>query len=185
MRSKQVLYVEDDQHEVSGLEKAFRAERAQDWLHVVRGEVEAIAWLAGDGEYEDRVKYPMPQLVLVDLAVPQGDGMAVLTWIREQPALAALLVVALGGSSCPEDEIEEAYRRGANALLEKPSGQKGLREIARLLRLWLRHSLPRPEPTKYWDAPASGGVSAEEVLVGRDRFPLHKPQGYGTWVEGR
>ena len=184
MRSHKILYVEDDGNDRRLMERAFAAEGASAWLHVVENGVEAMAWLRGDGDYEDRKRYPLPQMLLLDLALPRADGMAVLRWVREQPSLAELLVVVFSGSY-QQEHIDAAYQLGANAFLRKPTGVAGLREVARLLRLWLRHGVPRPGPARKWEGAAVEDPPREDWPRGWERFPLHKPQGFRTWGEGR
>ena len=182
-RSKTILYVEPSEAEVGSLERAFGTERRQDGLQVVRTGVEAMAWLAGDGAFEDRVKHPMPQLVLLDLTEARGTGLAVLRWIREQPWLGTLVVVGFTGDF-QRKVVEEAYRLGANAVLLKPNRPSDLREVAQFLRLWLRLGVPGPLPAGAW-SPGTASSRTEAPSSGSGtHYPLHKPQGYRTWGEG-
>ncbi len=161
MKRRHVLYVEDDANDAHLAERAFRAEHFAEWLHVVPDGVEAIAWLAGDGDYEDRHRYPLPGLVLSDIKMPRADGFAVLRWIRAQPAFAALPVIIFSGSY-QEPDIRNAYRLGGTLFISKPMTLHGLRQVAQLAKAWLELGLPPPEGEGF-------------------RFPLHKPMGYQTW----
>src|SRR6059058_439958 len=53
-------------------------------IHVQNGE-EAVNYLIGKPPYEDRVKYPIPALVLLDLKMPRLSGFDVLTWLQNKP----------------------------------------------------------------------------------------------------
>jgi CheY-like chemotaxis protein len=151
MRAKQILYVEDDANDLWLLARAFEAEGLEEPLHVVRDGVEAIAWLAGDGYFEDRAKYPLPQLVLLDIRLQKVDGLAVLRWIRTHPPFTALPVIVFS-SSYHSHDIADAYGLGANLFLVKPTDLDGLRHIARFLSTWLHHSRPPPLEEHFWEA---------------------------------
>jgi CheY-like chemotaxis protein len=60
--------------------------------------IEAIDYLAGNGIYANRDEHPFPCLVLLDLKLPRKDGFEVLAWIRQDPRLATLPVVAYSSS---------------------------------------------------------------------------------------
>src|SRR5437762_160452 len=95
---KMILLVEDRQDDVVLIQRAFVQANVQNPIQVVRDGEEAMAYLAGAGEYSDRTKYPMPDLVLLDLKLPKIDGFELLKWIRKQPGLCALRVVVLTSS---------------------------------------------------------------------------------------
>jgi CheY-like chemotaxis protein len=98
---------------------------------------EAMDYLAGTGKYADRIRYPFPCLVLLDLKLPVRMGLDVLRWIREQPGLQTLLVMVLTSSSDISD-VDEAYRLGARAYLVKPlSVDKRLEMAQAIKRFWI------------------------------------------------
>lgn len=84
----------------------------------VPGGAEAIAFLNGDAPYQDRLRYPLPALVLLDIQMPRVDGFEVLRWIREQPSFANLPVVMLTGSRT-KTVAETARLLGATAFFVK------------------------------------------------------------------
>jgi len=62
---------------------------------------------------------PLPSLVLLDLRLAGRQGVEVLQWIRQQPALARLRVVVLTAHHDLR-EVNRAYALGANSFLVKP-----------------------------------------------------------------
>jgi CheY-like chemotaxis protein len=112
-------------------------------LFAVNGE-EAIAHLEGTGVYSDRKRFPMPNVVLLDLNMPKKNGFEVLAWIRQQPALKQLPVYVLSASSRAVD-IRRAHELGANTYLVKPTNLDGLIHMAKSMAAWLGLSHVAPE----------------------------------------
>lgn len=80
----------------------------------------AVDYLAGQGNYRDRITYPVPALLLLDLKLPQLLGLEVLHWIRHQPALAQLPVIICSGSD-QDSDVEAAYALSARGYIVKPA----------------------------------------------------------------
>ena len=80
---------------------------------------EALKYFAGEPPYADRVKFPLPSLVLLDIKMPKCDGFEVLEFIRTRLAV-RIPVVMLTSSNLPED-IEKATRLGADSYFVKPA----------------------------------------------------------------
>ena len=137
-----ILQVEDREEDVYLLKRAIqRAEVQADIRSVVDGQ-EAIEYIAGEGRFADRQKYPLPYLILLDLKLPHKTGFDVLAWIRAQPSLRTLIVIVLS-SSIDEGDLERAYQLGANAFLVKPSDMHTLVEMCRAMKLfWLTYNQP-------------------------------------------
>lgn len=75
-----------------------------------------------------------PQLVLLDIQLPDSDGFALIAWIRAQPALREVPVVALTASVMPayRGRIDEA---GFNGFISKPLSS--IREFVNTVRGYL------------------------------------------------
>ncbi|WP_076999980.1 response regulator [Variovorax sp. KK3] len=71
-----------------------------------------------------------PDLVLLDIQLPDLDGIAVLRGIRGNPALDAMPVVAVSASVMP-DERQKVVDSGFDALVSKPIQLKQFRETVR------------------------------------------------------
>ncbi len=139
-----VLQVEDDDHDVFFLKRAFDEAGISNPLQTVHDGQEAIDYFAGVGRFADRPRYPLPCLVLLDLKLPRRDGLEVLEWLRRQPRLPAIPVIMFSSSAHPED-IERSYRLGANSFVVKPAGIVERAEFARSVKqFWLRFHQPAP-----------------------------------------
>jgi CheY-like chemotaxis protein len=134
--SKTILLVEDDENDVFFLTYAFEAAGVINPVVVAKDGQEAINYLAGEGRYSDRSRYPLPGLVLLDLKLPVKTGLDVLRWIR-QSGMRHLLVIVLTSSKDPHD-VDEAYRLGARSFLVKPLSISERLEMAKVIkRYWL------------------------------------------------
>ncbi len=132
-----VLHIDDDANDTELLRAATRKAGLEVSIQNVEDGDEAISYLAGVGIYGDRSRYPVPGLVLLDLKLPRVDGLAVLKWIRGQPALHKIPVVVLSGSDF-KDHVHEALAEGANAYQVKPLGFDALVNLVKeLSHAWI------------------------------------------------
>lgn len=67
-----------------------------------------------------------PEVVLLDLALGRHDGMAMIPYLREDPLLADVPIVAF---SVHDSRRGEALQRGASAFVSKPFRPAQLREV--------------------------------------------------------
>jgi CheY-like chemotaxis protein len=79
---------------------------------------EVIAYLKGRDIYADRNRYPLPDLMLLDLKMPSMDGFEVLEWMRTQNFLGMSVVVLT--DSMQAEHIKRALDMGADMFQVKP-----------------------------------------------------------------
>lgn len=101
-----ILMAEDNKNDVTLMRRAFADAGIPNPLIVVRNGREVIEYLAGEGEYADRAKYPLPGLMLLDLKMPWMDGFDVLSWLRRQPQFVGLPVVLLTSSKLQPEDVQ-------------------------------------------------------------------------------
>jgi CheY-like chemotaxis protein len=130
-----ILLVEDDPNDIILIKRAFEKANITNPLQVVENGEEAISYLTGKGRYGDRVKYPLPMLLLLDLKLPRKSGHEVLEWLSQQPMLKRLTVVVLTSSQQSSD-INRAYDLGANSYLVKPVTFNALVEMVKVLNFY-------------------------------------------------
>src|SRR6266550_7491014 len=145
-----ILVADDDADEVVLLRLAFLKAGLSNPLHSVADGQECIEYLQGEGRFADRVQFPFPLLLLLDLKMPRLNGIQVLTWLRAQPQLKQLPVIVLTGSTFDSD-ITRAYAAGANSFLPKLLDPAGLAEqVKGIVDFWVGLCLL---PSVPFDAP--------------------------------
>jgi CheY-like chemotaxis protein len=114
-----ILIAEDDENDLLLIRRAIRKARLLNPVQIVRDGEEALQYLAGEGRYADRTRYPHPFLVLLDLHMPKQNGFEVLRWIKSRPELQRLKVAVLTSSS-DESDYTRAIELGAHSYFVKP-----------------------------------------------------------------
>lgn len=132
-----ILLVEDDENDVFFLKHAFQSEGIINPLRVAWDGQEAIDYLAGEKQFGDRAKFPLPSLMLLDLKLPRKTGLDVLKWMRAQPGLSKILTVVLSSSASKQD-VTESLELGARSFLTKPATMDSRRHMAHVIKeYWL------------------------------------------------
>jgi CheY-like chemotaxis protein len=111
-----ILLVEDNPADVEMTRQGLLQSGAVCELHVVEHGGKAISFLHREGEYSDA---PRPNLILLDVDLPQLDGFGVLKHIKSQATLRDIPVVVLSSLNEPE-KVRETCKLRANAYLTKP-----------------------------------------------------------------
>ncbi|NLX96868.1 MAG: response regulator [Rhodopirellula sp.] len=110
--------------------KAALAELPQlDLLAVAKDGFEALAFLrqqlqSGDGS--------LPDVILLDLSMPNMDGFEVLAEVKSVPLLRRIPVVVFSTSGDQED-VDRAYEEGANSYVLKPARLDDLKQSLELV----------------------------------------------------
>jgi CheY-like chemotaxis protein len=125
----EVLLVEDDPDLARLTQHAFDACNDGARLQVCTDGQQALEHLQSDAA--------LPELVLLDLELPEVDGFGVLEAIREDSELTSLPVVVLTSSAAAEDR-DRCYELGANAYVTKPVDFDDYRSVIETLTgFWL------------------------------------------------
>ncbi|KAB8330397.1 response regulator [Scytonema tolypothrichoides VB-61278] len=132
-----ILLIEDNPKDVLLMQRALRKANIANPLQVVNDGDAAVLYLSGVEPYNDRCRYPLPVLILLDLKLPRRSGAEVLMWLRQQGELKRLPVVVLTASKEYAD-INHIYDLGVNAYIVKPVAFNNLVEIVKTLNLhWI------------------------------------------------
>lgn len=123
----EILLVEDSQTDADLTIRALKKGKiANEIVHVTNG-VQALDYLFGTGEYENRNVEDKPKLILLDLKMPKLNGLEVLAKIKSSEITKTIPVVVLT-SSKENPDIEKCYAAGANSYIVKPVDFDGFME---------------------------------------------------------
>jgi CheY-like chemotaxis protein len=132
-----ILLVEDSPDDALLIQRAFRKANLANPVQLVRDGEEAVAYLSGKAPYDDRIRFPLPVFMLLDLKLPRRSGLEVLAWLRQESVVKRLPVVVLT-SSRESVDVNRAYDLGVNSYLTKPVGFEALLEMVKNVNLyWL------------------------------------------------
>lgn len=121
-----ILLVEDCPNDGFVLRQALRRFRATLDLHQVRSLEEARSFL---GSAVDDRRAPHPACVILDLDLPDGDGLTLIDWMHERGAAPPVVVL----SGAPQRAAATPVGRRAAAVLEKPETLDGYGRLADML----------------------------------------------------
>lgn len=112
------LLVEDNEDDAFFMQRAFKDAGLHNPLHIVTSGDQAINYMAGIHAFADREKYPLPDLIFLDLKMPGRDGFDVLAWIRQKQK--STVPIAVLTSSPEEIDRKRTRELGADCYLLKP-----------------------------------------------------------------
>jgi CheY-like chemotaxis protein len=116
-----ILIVEDNLAHQRITEYALKRSSVPFVVNVVHDGQEALDYLFRRNEYADVTKFPIPEIILLDLNLPKRDGREVLKVIKSDPSLKEIPVVVVSTSDREED-VHNAFEIGAVAYISKSSG---------------------------------------------------------------
>jgi two-component system, chemotaxis family, response regulator Rcp1 len=133
-RTVEILLVEDNPGDVALTREALAIAGTAHRLHVVADGTDAVDFLFRRGRFAGA---PRPDIVFLDLNLPNKDGRAVLSEIKADANLAQIPIVVLTTSQADED-ILRAYQLHANCYIIKPIDfHQFLRIVVSIEEFWL------------------------------------------------
>jgi len=133
-----VLLIEDNEADVGLTTAAFRDALVDAHVYVARDGDEALALLQG----KDTIR---PDLVILDLGLPKGNGFEVLEAMKADDKLKTIPVIVMSGSDRSEDQAR-AYKLQAAAYIVKPADKdKYFAAIRSIKELWFHNVTPAPK----------------------------------------
>lgn len=122
MASNRVMLIDDDLRDIELIRQASDGiQWGGDALLTSRDDAGVVGTLESLAE-------ELPDLVLLDLHMPNRSGMEVLVELRETSLLASLPVIVLSGHASRAD-VFRCYALGANCYLRKPADFDSLRKL--------------------------------------------------------
>ena len=144
MSIKNILLVEDNPDDRELMRLAFSQGTIPHNLIIFSNGLEALNYLLGQGSIDESSSSPaernltsMPALIILDLNLPQINGIEVLRRIRSYPQTKLLPVVIISSSNEPQDLID-SYINGCNSYIQKPIHFNQLQNFVReISTYWL------------------------------------------------
>jgi CheY-like chemotaxis protein len=115
-RTAEILLVEDNPGDVRLMQEAFREVKVAHRLNVVTTGREAMEFLRHKDGHKNATR---PDLILLDLNLPDIHGLEVLAAIKSDPELRRTPAVVFSSSQARE-EVIGAYNLNANSYIAKP-----------------------------------------------------------------
>jgi CheY-like chemotaxis protein len=128
-----ILLVDDDPDDCALFGIAFDKTDLNIRLQIMTDGEQAIDYLAGRGIYADRLRHPIPDLVVLDLEMPLVGGLDFLGWRRTSASCSSVPVVVFSGFAY-RGAIETALAMGASAFIAKPLELEGWEAVVR--QIW-------------------------------------------------
>ncbi len=141
-----VVLIDDDGVGAAALRQALGAEDDAYTVSVFGNGQEARVALGGEF---GRGLVGTPHVILVNAALPDMSGYALLEWLGEQPKLCATPVFVLASSNSPQ-EISRAYEWPIAGCIVKANAGPELRGLRPLLAAYARVNLV-PPPERRWE----------------------------------
>jgi len=111
-----ILIIDDNESEALLMKEAVKDTVMANSIQIVHSVSEAIKFL---NKTDDFVDAPRPDLIILDLKMPEMDGHDCLKIIKKDPRFLHIPVIMLTTSSDQED-VAESYRLHANCYIVKP-----------------------------------------------------------------
>jgi signal transduction histidine kinase/DNA-binding response OmpR family regulator len=127
-----ILLVEDDEELASVVLSSFEIEKH----HGQHNEGIAIEHVSNAADAKISCETAPPDILILDLTLPDGSGFALVDWLRQQPSLRTLPLVVYSGREVTVSEMEQ-LRLGPTQFLTKARVQP--RDVEELVLAMMRH----------------------------------------------
>ena len=124
------LMVEDNQHDILAVKRAWKENRIGNVLQIVRSGDECLDYLHQRGKFSRAGSAPRPDVILLNNRLPGMNGLQVLEQIRNSEEFHYLPVIMFTASQGERDQLK-AYELLANAYVVKPMNFENLSEAVR------------------------------------------------------
>lgn len=119
INQRSILIVEDNPGHAELIQESIKEANVINKIVWIDNGTDAVEYIKGYGKYDNRVEYPTPCLILLDLKLPGKDGKEILKIVKSDDLTRSIPVVMLTSSE-QERDMEECYRLGANSYITKP-----------------------------------------------------------------
>lgn len=132
-----VLMVEDNPYDARLIKEVLKELEFKHSIHTVTTGKNALNYL---NQLKEHKELFVPDLVLLDLILPDISGMDLLKYIKKDSNLKNISVVIFTTSS-EQENIDQAYQNQVNAYITKPFNYEGYLNVLRSLITYLNFNL--------------------------------------------
>ena len=137
-----ILLVDDDENDVLLVKRALEKNRIDNPVYVVADGEEAISYLVRKAPFDDREKFPYPDVIITDIKMPRKNGLELLNWVKNNPVYRVTPTMVLSSSRDAQD-IKQAFYLGASAYFVKPAKFEDLVALVRrIYDFWCWSEIP-------------------------------------------
>ena len=105
---------------------------------VMKDGLEAINYLRKQGNWAEKLNRPIPELILLDLKMPNMNGKQVLREVKRDGKFKSIPIVMLTSSGL-ESDMKECYELGANSYIVKPITYSDfIKAVKEIPEYWLK-----------------------------------------------
>lgn len=135
--TKHILLVEDDEAHAEIIMRELDSCKDNYKIKHLDNGSDALNYILNREQYAKKDMHPTPALIILDLKLPEINGIEILKNIKDDPELRKIPVIILS-SSKDDADIDAAYENHANSYLIKPADAQAFNQILKLLiNYWL------------------------------------------------
>lgn len=131
-----VLFVEDNLDDFSLATYELAKVKLRNKVNRVSTADEMLQYLRGVDQYLDRTRFPMPAVIVLDLRLPDSDGLEAQAMLRSSLKFRRIPLVTISDVTNAK-QLQTTVDLGADASMIKPFSGEEFRNIAGELRLAL------------------------------------------------
>ncbi len=129
-----ILIIDDSKSDTLLMEEAIKQTMLANNIYIVHEAGEGIKFLNKKDQYADM---PRPDLILLDLKMPDFDGIEFLRVVKKDPRFEFIPIIVLTTSSDRSD-IAQSYRNLANCFIVKPVNFVKFKQVISVINdFWL------------------------------------------------
>ncbi|WP_296702697.1 response regulator [Algoriphagus sp.] len=125
-----ILIAEDDDDDKLLIIKAFQKTLPKENVTCVSDGEALLQYLNQVAPFDQVEKFPIPDIILLDLNMPKKDGRTALAEIKSHENFKKIPVIIFTTSNL-KDDIEITYKMGSNSFITKPGSFEGLVKVAK------------------------------------------------------
>ena len=129
-----IMLIDDDDIDIMTLQRAFKRNNIHNPLSIAHNGIEALNMLRGEDGFEKIV--PTPRIILLDINMPQMNGLEFLREIRKDDEFRSMSVFVLTTSNDDKDRVEAFNLNVAGYIIKPVTFENFVVAVAQLNGFW-------------------------------------------------